>query len=319
MFIVAENNDSFVSAAEILCDELRNAVMSIPESRRANIQEIRLRCGKPLVLTDGTSALFIDSGGRVLYSLSDNAFRVTQRHIYDTFRRLCSYSVYSCANDIKNGFITVKGGHRAGLCGTAVVSGGKITAVNDISSIDLRISRQITGVSEPVIKRLCPLRSGVLIAGVPSSGKTTILRDIAYRLSLGIDCKIMRTVVIDERGEISGTYSGKAYNELGLCDIMNGYPKGEGIMQAIRAMSPQVIICDELGDEKDCRSVEQGINAGVIIIATAHASSFEELMKREHIGRLIRMGAFGNIVMLGTSDRPSHMEEIIDTERITGE
>lgn len=84
-------------------------------------------------------------------------------------------------------------------------------------------------------------------------------------------------------------------------------------------MSPQIIICDELGDENDCRSVEQGINAGVMIIATAHASSFEELMKREHIGRLIRMGAFGNVVMLGTSDRPSHIAEIIDTEKITGE
>ena len=319
MFIVAENNDSFVSAAEILCDDLRNTVMSVPESRRADIQEIRLRSGKPLVLTDGTSALFVDSGGRILYSLSDNAFIVTQRHIYDTFRRLCSYSVYSCANDIKNGFITVRGGHRAGLCGTAVVSDGKITAVNDISSVDLRISRQIKGVSEPILKKLCPLKSGILIAGVPSSGKTTILRDLAYRLSLGIDCKIMRTVVIDERGEISGTYSGKAYNDLGLSDIMNGYPKGEGIVQAIRAMSPQVIICDELGDENDCKSVEQGINAGVMIIASAHASSFEELMKREHIGRLIRKSAFGNIVMLGTSDRPSHIAEIIDTGNITGE
>ncbi len=301
----------FEAAADTLCDELKNVVMSIPESKRASIQEIRLRSGKPLTMTDGTSTLFVDNAGRILYSISKNAFIVTQKHLYDTFRRLCGYSVYSCQNEIKNGFITIKGGHRAGLCGTAVIENGKITAVSDISSINLRISRQIFGVSEEIIKKIYPLSGGVLIAGAPSSGKTTILRDLAYRLSLGMDCRMMRTAVIDERGEIAGTYSGNAYNDLGLCDILNGYPKGEGIMQAIRAMSPQVIICDELGGEDDCVYAEQGFNAGAYIIATIHASSYEELMKRKQAQRLIDTGAFKNIVILESCDRPCKISEFI--------
>ncbi len=301
----------FEAAADTLCDELKNVVMSIPESKRASIQEIRLRSGKPLTMTDGTSTLFVDNAGRILYSISKNAFIVTQKHLYDTFRRLCGYSVYSCQNEIKNGFITIKGGHRAGLCGTAVIENGKITAVSDISSINLRISRQIFGVSEEIIKKIYPLNGGVLIAGAPSSGKTTILRDLAYRLSLGMDCRMMRTAVIDERGEIAGTYSGNAYNDLGLCDILNGYPKGEGIMQAIRAMSPQVIICDELGGEDDCVYAEQGFNAGAYIIATIHASSYEELMKRKQAQRLIDTGAFKNIVILESCDRPCKISEFI--------
>lgn len=301
----------FEAAADTLCDELKNVVMSIPESKRASIQEIRLRSGKPLTMTDGTSTLFVDNAGRILYSISKNAFIVTQKHLYDTFRRLCGYSVYSCQNEIKNGFITIKGGHRAGLCGTAVIENGKITAVSDISSINLRISRQIFGVSEEIIKKIYPLNGGVLIAGAPSSGKTTILRDLAYRLSLGMDCRMMRTAVIDERGEIAGTYSGNAYNDLGLCDILNGYPKGEGIMQAIRAMSPQVIICDELGGEDDCVYAEQGFNAGAYIIATIHASSYEELMKRKQAQRLIDTGAFKHIVILESCDRPCKISEFI--------
>lgn len=309
MFRVSERE--FESAAEILCDELRNLVMSVTESKHSSIQEIRMRSGKPLTLTDGTSTLFVDSTGRILYSNSENAFRVTQKHIYDTFRRLCGYSVYSCQNEIKNGFITVKGGHRAGLCGTAVIEEGKITAINDISSINLRISRQIFGVSEEILKKVYPLEGGILIAGAPSSGKTTILRDMAYRLSLGVDCRVMRTAVIDERGEIAGTYSGSAYNDLGLCDILNGYPKGEGIMQAIRAMSPQVIICDELGNEQDCIYAEQGFNAGAYIIATIHASSYKELIKRKQAQYLISTGAFKTIVILESCDKPCKISEII--------
>lgn len=309
-----ETDDSYCSAVQVLCEELRQAAMLIPESRRSTIQEIRLRAGKPLCFTDGTTTLFTDSSGRMLYSMSDNALTVTQRQLGDTFRRLCSYSVYSCQNELKNGYITIKGGHRAGVCGTAVLENGCLNTVTDISSINLRIARQVPGAAREIISRLYPFSGGVLIAGVPSSGKTTILRDLARSLSLGIGCRIMRTSVIDERGELSGTYSGRAYNDLGLCDVFNGYPKGEGILQALRAMSPQVIICDELGSEEDCLLAEQGFNAGAVMIATIHASSYQELLRRRQARRLIDTGAFRTVVILGSADRPCEIAGMTEIE-----
>ena len=306
---MSEGTEGFDSAAEILCDELRTLASLVPEKKKSEIQELRLRTGRPLALTDGSSALFIDSTGRILYSMSEKAFIVTRRHVYDTFRRLCGYSVYSYQEDIRNGFITVKGGHRVGLCGTASVKDGRITAVSDISALNIRISRQVTGCSDELIKRLCPLSSGVLIVGAPSTGKTTLLRDLARSLSVGSGCRIMRTAVIDERGELSGTCQGTPYNDLGLCDVLNGYPKGEGIIHAIRALSPQVIICDELGNEDDCRAVSQGFNAGAVIVASIHAASLDELYRRPQAKALLGTGAFGTAVVLSSPDRPCRIAE----------
>lgn len=302
---------AFDSAVEILSEDIRTVLKNIPDSKKSTIQEIRIRVNKPLALSDGAATVFTDSDGKIMYTMNEKAFRVSQRSIYDTFRRLCDYSVYSRQDEIKNGYITVKGGHRVGLCGTAVLTDGKISALNDISSMNVRIARQIFGVSEEIISRLYPFESGILIAGMPSSGKTTLLRDLARSLSLGIGCHITRTAVIDERGELSGTYSGTAYNDMGLCDVLNGYPKGEGIIHAIRAMSPQVIICDELGTDEDCKLVSQGFNAGATVIATIHAGSYEELMRRKQAVSLIETGAFGNIVILESSNRPCKIAKLI--------
>ena len=303
---------AFDSAVEILSEDIRAVLKNIPDSKKSTIQEIRIRVNKPLALSDGATTVFTDADGKIMYTMGEKAFRVSQRGIYDTFRRICDYSVYSRQDEIKNGYITVKGGHRVGLCGTVVLTDGKISALNDISSMNVRIARQIFGVSEEIINHLYPFEGGILIAGMPSSGKTTLLRDLARSLSLGIGCHVTRTAVIDERGELSGTYSGVSYNDMGLSDILNGYPKGEGIIHAIRAMSPQVIICDELGTDEDCRLVSQGFNAGAVIIASIHAGNYEELMRRKQAVSLIETGAFKNIVMLESSNRPCKIAKVIE-------
>ena len=300
---------AFDSAVEILSEDIGAVLKNIPDSRKSTVQEIRIRSNKPIALSDGATTVFMDSEGKIIYTMGEKAFTASQRSIYDTFRRICDYSVYSRQDEIKNGYITVKGGHRVGLCGTAVLTEGKISALNDISSMNVRIARQVFGVSEEIINHLYPFERGILIAGMPSSGKTTLLRDLARSLSLGIGCHITRTAVIDERGELSGTYSGTAYNDMGLCDILNGYPKGEGIIHAIRAMSPQVIICDELGTNEDCKLVSQGFNAGAVVIASIHAGNYEELMRRKQAVELLETGAFGSIVILESSNRPCKIAE----------
>lgn len=302
---------SFNSATEVLCGEVGTVLSLLPESIKSTVHEIRLRSEKPLALSDGTTTMFVSEKGRILYSLSDKAFTVTQRNISDIFKSICNYSVYSHQNEIKNGYITIRGGHRIGLCGTAVIKDGHISAVNDISSLNIRIARQIFGVSKGIIEQHCPFDGGILIAGAPSSGKTTLLRDLAYRLSLGIDCRIMRTAVIDERGELSGTFGGIACNNLGLSDILNGYPKGEGIMQAVRALSPQVIICDEVGTDEDVNAVAQGFNAGAVIISTIHAPSYSELMMRSQTKKLLNTGAFHTVLMLESADRPCKISQTV--------
>lgn len=305
-----DNIQSFDSAASY-CGELKYLLEKLPESKKATVQEIRLRSGKPLTLTDGKITMFVSNDSKILYTAGENAVRVTQRNIYDTFKSLCSYSVYSRQNEIKSGYITVKGGHRVGLCGTAVVKDGEVTAINDISSLNIRIARQIFGASEELFEKAYSEGGGILIAGLPSSGKTTVLRDMAYRLSLGIDCHVMRTAVIDERGELSGTYGGTAENDLGLCDVLNGYPKGEGIIQAIRSLSPQVIICDEVGTESDAAAISAGANAGADIIATIHAGSYDELLRRKQARRLLETGAFKTVVILESADRPGKVSEVV--------
>lgn len=309
---MSETQDSFLSAAQILSDEIRGVVLSFPEGRRSMIQEIRLRSDKPLTLTDGSTSVFLDKTGRPLYSLSERAFVVSRRQLQETFRRLCSYSVYSCQDEIKNGFITFRGGHRAGICGSAAVSDGRITAISNISSLNIRIARQIFGAAEALIEAVCPLKGGVLIVGPPSSGKTTLLRDIAYRLSMGKGCRMMRTVVIDERGELAGTCSGSAANDLGLCDVLDGYPKAEGIIHAVRSLSPQVILCDELGTREDCIGVSQGFHCGAFIIATVHAPDLDELKKRAQGNELLKTGAFGKAVILDSCEKPCRIREVVE-------
>lgn len=305
------NTDSFNSATAILSSEIKDILSLLPDSIKSTAHEIRLRAEKPLALSDGSTTMFVTDKGRILYSMSENAFKVSRRSIDETFKAICNYSVYSYSNEIKNGYITVRGGHRVGLCGTAVLKDGKVSAINDISSLNIRIARQIFGVSEDIIHRLYPFDGGILIVGTPSSGKTTILKDLAYRLSLGIGCRIMRTVLIDERGELSGTYGGIACNDIGLCDVLNGYPKGEGIIQAIRALSPQIIICDEVGTDEDVISIAQGFNAGATIIATIHASSYEELMHRTQSAKLLQTGAFSTVIILSSSDHPCKISQVI--------
>lgn len=229
----------------------------------SGIAEIRIRAGRPSVCVNIFGEMRICS----------EPFSAAE--IADCFAELCRYSVHSFQEEIAQGFVTLDGGHRVGICGTAVTNGGRIEMFKDISGLNIRIAHEVKGCADELYRRFFSggLRS-VLIAGKPLCGKTTVLRDLARQLG-----ERHRVTLIDSRNELSASVHGTPALDIGLnTDVLCGCSKSEGIMLALRSLSPEVIICDEIGND-EC-AIEQALFCGVGLIATAHAASFDELQKR---------------------------------------
>ncbi len=291
---------------------------NLPVEIKARAQEIRLRAGRPVMLSLPDGPVFITQSGAPAFNLRAGLLIAEKGNIDEAFRLICDCSVHSHQREIRNGFITLRGGHRAGICGTAVTQDDEVSNIRDISSINLRIARDISGAADKTVSALYKngQLSGALIFGPPGCGKTTVLRDLARQLSSGgHSLRMLRVAVIDERGEIAATFQGQPQNDLGpCCDVLDGYPKGEGIMQAVRCLSPDVVICDEIGGEDDEKAVELSLNAGVTVIASAHAGSFSELAARPQTARLIACGAFKMAVGLSGREHPGEVAGVYGEE-----
>ena len=308
-------------AIAILCPRIREILDRIPTQIKAQIQEIRLRGCQPVLLIGLNGTCFISETGRVSYILSSAAVRISHEEVTECFHAICGYSVHSFQESICNGYITLPGGHRAGICGTAVCENGKTKAVHDIASINLRVARQVIGAADALIEKLFRKEvPSVLLAGGPGSGKTTLLRDLARQLSTGGGGGSLRVAVVDEREEIAAVYEGVAQNDLGYnCDVLSGYPKSEAILSALRSLSPEVIICDEAGGMEEIQAIEAGVNAGVKFIASIHASTKEELLHRPQARRLLETGAFDRVVMLAGGGLPGRISQIYRAEELIDE
>ena len=262
------------------------------------INEIRLRCSKPVVIYISGKPFLIDKNGCITGlenydSTIKNYLTADFNTLKKAFERLCDFSVYKHQININNGFITVLGGHRIGICGTAVAAQFGIKNVTEITSVNVRLAHEYIGCSDELLRRVS-VDDGVLLCGVPSCGKTTLLRDISRNLSVNYCEKVS---VIDERSELFSVVNGQAVFESGFCDIYSCYPKREGIFQAIRTMSPDYIVCDELTGS-DVDSVIQTVNYGVKIISTVHCDCLENALKNSSIVNLLKTNAFGKIVFL---------------------
>jgi stage III sporulation protein AA len=272
----------FDQAIARLPDFMAACLAALPEDLRARTTEIRMRAGRPVTLT-------LPEGPRPLPRRLDGA------QLAQVLRALCEYSVHSYTEDIARGYVTLPGGHRAGVCGTAVTERGVVTAVRDISSVNLRIAREVPDAASELCARLFHdgKLPGLLLSGPPGSGKTTLLRDLARRLSDGLCGPCRRVALIDERGELAGAREGAPCCAVGAnTDVLTGYPKGEGILLAVRSLAPEVVLCDELGGEADAAALEAGFHTGVRFVATIHAGSAEEALARPVARRLLARGAF---------------------------
>ncbi len=298
----------FEQASRALGTKLYAMLSAIDGQTKADTQEIRLR-------TESKICLRVSGELQTL----ENLPAVSKTLLGEAFESICGYSVYSHQRDIAQGFVTVQGGHRAGVCGTAVVSEGKVTMLREITSINLRVARDCRGCAAKLFE-LTDYKSpcGILIAGAPMSGKTTLLRDMAAYLSTGFTGRRYAVSVLDSRGELAAVHNGvPQYECMSCCDILSGFPRGEGIIHALRSMSPEIIICDEVGNAEESKAILEGLNAGVCVIASVHACSEYEMLSRPAVRMLIETGAFKYAVIL--EDKPFGIEKIIKTEDIRNE
>lgn len=256
------------------------------------LEEIRVRNNLPLILKIGQAEKVIDH-------------KITTEDINYMFQKICENSIYSYQKQIANGFITVQGGNRVGIVGTAVLDGNdKVINFNYISGLNFRISRQIIGCSNQIVDEIFNGCGGIyntLIISKPGIGKTTLLRDIVRNVSNGMPNKFqgMNVAVIDERGEISATYKGIMQNDLGMrTDVINDIPKYIGMKMAIRSMAPKVIVADEIGNKRDSEAIKYAMCCGVKGIFTAHGASLEELEKNPEISDLLKNKIFEKIICI---------------------
>ena len=238
--MLAEQNEKrFTAALNCLCKNISRRLLPLAPKLANSVQEIRLRLSRPLALVCPDNTYYLTQNGGLTNTILDGAMLVVSKaDIVDTFNNICNYSVYNRQNEIVNGFVTMYGGHRAGICGTAVVNNGKIVNIRDITSINVRIAREHKGCADSLYNKIIAASGGVLICGAPCSGKTTVLRDLARLLST----KGKKNVaLIDERGELAGTASGKFQNDIGMCDVYDSYNKSEAMLHAIRSMAPEIV------------------------------------------------------------------------------
>ncbi len=284
-----------------------------------SLEEIRLRAEKPLIIQDYANEWFIDHEGNITQNVR-HSYIVKQQEILNTLELMSRNSIYAFQDEIRNGFITLEGGHRIGISGKAVIENGKIVNLKEFSSLNIRISRAVEGCSLKTLKYITNWKNNsvynTLIVSPPQCGKTTLLRDLARVLSNGISekgLKGMKIGLVDERSEIAACYKGVPQFDVGIrTDVLDGCPKSLGMIMMVRSMSPQVIITDEIGDKGDKDSIETILNAGVKLIASAHGYNISELKSRREVLALIEGHVFERYIVLSNAEGPGTIEEVVD-------
>ena len=283
-----------------------------------SIEEIRIRANRPIMVINNQGDWFFDSNNNLTKKLN-NSYIINQSDIINTLLLMSENSIYAYQDEIKNGFLTIKGGHRVGIVGKVVMENNLIKTIKDISGLNIRVSREIIGSSNKIIKHLINSKNEVcntLIISPPMCGKTTILRDIARVLSEGIkelDFKGQKVLIIDERSEIAACFKGVPQNQVGVrTDVLDSCPKSIGMQMVLRSMSPQIIITDEIGNKGDKDAILSLLNGGVKIITTVHGYNVSELKMRYEILSLIQEKVFEKFVVLSNREGSGTIEEIAD-------
>lgn len=296
---------------DLLPKTIQLLLETYPSSMLNKVEEIRIRIDRPLeIIIAGEPRYPLVNGSRYI---------VTKQDAMTLLNKLSDFSLYAFEEELKRGYISIRGGHRVGLAGKVTVEQGSVKAIKEIGSYNIRIARQKIGIARSLVPFIYQKKwLNTLILGAPQTGKTTLLRDFARLISTG--CKTVnahpkKVGIVDERSEIAGCVSGIPQHDLGdRVDVLDACPKAEGMMMMIRSMSPDVLIVDEIGRKEDSEAIVEAMNAGIQMMMTVHAHSLEDLYHRPMIQPLLEIGLFDRFIELTRRDVPGIVQRIRDRE-----
>jgi stage III sporulation protein AA len=312
------NNYKIHEVLKYMPMEIKAMIEAMQPLLLESMEEVRLRQNKPIILYGGGREYIINKNGQLVFD-PRNAYICSLEDIKNAVSLITNFSLYSFEDDIRNGFVTIDGGHRVGICGKAVLENGKVRTFRDISFINYRVARQVLGAADRVLNYILNEDNAVyntLIISPPQCGKTTILRDIVRQISGGIPAmgfKGKKVGLIDERNEIAACSLGLPKNDVGIrTDVLDGCPKAEGIQIMIRSMSPEIIATDEIGRSDDAGAVLDAINAGVKIITTIHGSNIEDFLRKPALEKL-HVNLFERYIVMSRRQGVGTIEAVLDT------
>ena len=293
------------------------------------IQELRLRAGRPLFIICGETELALSAGGRLVHPAGgcpkEGLLIVERECIEETVELMSRFSLYAAQEELRQGFFTIQGGHRVGVAGRVMAENGTVRVMRSISFLNVRVAHEKKGCADWVMPFLYG-RDGhfysTLIISPPRRGKTTLLRDIIRQASDGCQAGPggtwipgMSVGVVDERSELGACWEGHPQNDLGMrTDVLDCCPKSQGMMMLVRSMSPSLIAVDEIGGEEDAGAAEYAGSCGCALAASAHGRSLEEVRGKRGLGRLLEEGIFERLVLLAGEGRVGRIEGIYDGE-----
>lgn len=268
------------------------------------VEEIRIRVGRPLEVM---------AGRRVHYGI-----RPIVREEAEIFmNKISQFSFYMLDEELRRGYITIKGGHRVGIAGKVILENGCVKGIREVTFFNIRVARQKKGLAEGWIPYLYQGRwLSTLVIGPPQSGKTTFLRDLARVASSGVERKGInpqKVGIIDERSEIAGCVNGVPQMDFGIrVDVLDSCPKAEGMMMMIRSMSPDILVADEIGRNEDKDAVMEAVNAGAALFITAHGHSLEDILSRPSMKAIVTEARFERFIELERIDKPGCVAKVRD-------
>lgn len=282
------------------------------------VEEIRLRTGQPVLVKRQGQEWYLDDNG-TFTDRPERAYRVKAGELEELLQHICHYSLYAFADEVRQGFLTVAGGHRVGIAGQVVLDGdGSVRTIKNVHYMNIRVAHQVKGAADRILPYLYKGEDlkNTLIISPPGCGKTTLLRDLVRQISEGSGGHAGKCVgLVDERSEIAGSYLGQPQNDVGSrTDVLDACPKALGMMMLLRSMAPEVVAVDELGGEDDMKALRMAASCGCRILATIHGEDIRDVSEKLQSGNLLLEGLFELFLVLSREGGKPVVKQIYGKE-----